>query len=280
MPVSSIVSLPSQLVAWLSQQSTMSDLHFLTEFPSTPKATPLRRTIVAVGIENVVIADYYAENGDGVLERSEYCRLATVNIRLGIHVPYSLGGAACHTAFTKIADSLSFNTDLNIITSSCESIQADRDTDAFVMKALIKVEAQFCPAESTGMNYTSFQPKTFFCASHINNPDLHITQAEREKIAVPFETGSYFGSGEANRTIPLDFEPKAVIVGAHGMPPILSENGIQECYLASATAGYGTIGLSLTSSGFRVRSSDTVAVGTHCSRLNKVGLSYFYIAFK
>lgn len=67
-----IVSLPGQIVSWLSQQESLEGINFMTEFPSTPKATPLKRAIVAVGMESVVISDYYVENGEGILERSEY----------------------------------------------------------------------------------------------------------------------------------------------------------------------------------------------------------------
>ncbi len=276
-----IVSLPGQIVSWLSQQESLEGINFMTEFPSTPKATPLKRAIVAVGMESVVISDYYVENGEGILERSEYCRLASIDLRLGIHVPYSSGGDRCHSVFTRIADCMSFDSDLNIISSECEAVQSDRDTDAFVMKAIIKLEAQFCQADSTGENFTSFLPKTFFCAQHLNNQTIHVTQQDKDLWNEPFVVGAYFGNNETQRTLNLGFTPRAVIVAGSEAPIIgLEPYSIHACFFGVAATGYSTQGIELHSNGFRVFQGDNYIVSSSLPRLNTDGYDYFYIAFK
>ena len=65
----SIVSLPYRIVEWLSAQSDMDDIKFFVEYPPVNKAVPLRRTIVAVGMDSIDIVDKFVANDDGVLER-------------------------------------------------------------------------------------------------------------------------------------------------------------------------------------------------------------------
>ena len=159
----SISAMPGEIAAWLSEQTDLfPDVTFITEFPAIPKATPLRQTIAAIGLDHVRIRDFFTENSQGVQVPDEYCRLAKVRIRISVYVPYSAGGSACHTAFTKIVDCLNFKSDFNISESGCESIEADRDTDAFVLKSWVDIDAQFCPAESSAVQYASFLPKTLF----------------------------------------------------------------------------------------------------------------------
>ena len=45
----------------------MKDITFFTEFPPIAKAVPLKRSIVAVGIENLSLTDKFEVNADGLL---------------------------------------------------------------------------------------------------------------------------------------------------------------------------------------------------------------------
>ena len=137
----------------------MEDIKFFVEYPPVNKAVPLRRSIVAVGIDNIEIVDKFVANDDGVLERQEYCRLAKIKANLSICVPFSMGGQTCHDIFTRIANALTFRTNLNILESGCVEIKSDRDTDALVMNGWFLMEADFCPAQSTDENFASFLDK-------------------------------------------------------------------------------------------------------------------------
>ena len=78
----SIVSLPIRIVEWLGKQDDMNDLTFFVEYPPINKAVPLRKAIVAVGIDNIEITDKFVANDDGVLEKQEYCRTAMIKANL------------------------------------------------------------------------------------------------------------------------------------------------------------------------------------------------------
>lgn len=275
----SIVSLPIRIVEWLGKQDDMKDLTFFVEYPPINKAVPLRKAIVAVGIENIEITDKFVANDDGVLEKQEYCRTAMIKANLSICVPFSKGGQACHDIFTRIADALTFRTNLNIEKSGCEDIISDRDTDALMMNGWFLMNADFCPAASTDENYASFLDKELLCGSHIRNAEIHVTADDKAKWNAPFASGFYIGNGTSSRTVFLGFKPSLVIVMAAGLPAVTVNFTNSTCYsyMAMANDSLTSLGLSLTSTGFRVATNTTDNV---TSDLNDAGSSYVYIAFK
>lgn len=278
----SISAMPKEISDWLNAQTEIfSDILFITEFPPVPKATPLHRTIVSVGLEKVTITDLFRENSEGVLVPDEYCRLADIRIRFSIYVPYFSGGTACHEAFTRIVDCLNFKSDLNLKESGCSSITADRETDAFVMKSWVDIEAEFCPAQSSEIQYESFLPKTFFCQSHMNDSSIHITPEERNKWDTSITIGSYFGTDASMRSFDLGFQPKAVMVAATAMPLHYTDtSGASHCLSAIATQNGSSAGLEITSSGFKILQGTSQNYANTYTRLNKLNLDYTYIAFK
>lgn len=275
----SIVSLPHRIVEWLSSQDDMKDIKFFVEYPPVNKAVPLRRIIVAVGIENIDIVDKFVANDDGVLEKQEYCRLAKIKANLSICVPFSKGGYTCHDIFTRIANALTFRTNLNILESGCVEIKSDRDTDALVMTGWFLMEADFCPAQSTDENFASFLDKELLCGSHIRNDDIHVTSEDKNKWNNVFTTGFYFGNGDASQTIKIGFKPSIVFVFVSGYPAL-------RVNFASSTAktyfGIGvsdsTTGVIPTEDGFKAESGKTTGGAT--MSLNDLGSIYNYIAFR
>ncbi|MBR3835533.1 MAG: hypothetical protein IKJ69_01935 [Clostridia bacterium] len=274
----SIVSLPQKIVDWLSEQEDMNDIKFFVEYPPVNKAVPLRRSIVAVGIENIEIVDKFVANDDGVLERQEYCRLAKIKANLSICVPFSMGGQTCHDIFTRITNALTFRTNLNIAESGCVEIKSDRDTDALVMTGWFLMEADFCPAQSTDENFASFLDKELLCGSHIRNSDIHVTLDDKSKWNESFVTGIYMGTGSGSRSINLGFIPSLVLACAAGYPPVVVNftDSVTKNYFCMATIDTST-GITIKSNGFSA-SSKTVA-GAECT-MNEAGVTYTYIAFK
>ncbi len=274
----SIVSLPQKIVDWLSSQEDMNDIKFFVEYPPVNKAVPLRRTIVAVGIENIEIVDKFVANDDGVLERQEYCRLARIKANMSICVPFSKGGHKCHDIFTRIINALTFRTNLNILESGCVQIKSDRDTDALVMTGWFLMEADFCPADSTDENFASFLDKELLCGSHIRNETIHVTQSDKLKWNEQFITGTYFGDGESSQTVSVGFRPSFVLVFAPGLPTVRVnfESATAKTYFA---VGYelSSSGVVVTEKGFRTTSG---TAGGSKLALNELGVSYGYIAFK
>ncbi len=275
----SIVSLPIRIVEWLGKQEDMNDLTFFVEYPPINKAVPLRKAIVAVGIDNIEITDKFVANDDGVLEKQEYCRTAMIKANLSICVHFSKGGQACHDIFTRIADALTFRTNLNIEKSGCEDIASDRDTDALVMNGWFLMNADFCPAASTDENFASFLDKELLCGSHIRNSEIHVTAEDKIKWNAPFEAGFYIGNGSSTRSLSVGFKPQLVILMATGKPAVSVDFTKSTCksYMAVANESLSSQGLLLTSTGFKVSNSTS---GNVTSDLNGIGTSYIYLAYK
>lgn len=280
--MSQISALPSNIVEWLKSREELAYIRFLTEFPAIKKAVPLRHTTVAVGIGGMEIVDSFEENDEGVLVENEYCRQAKINLRLSIHAPLSLGGEACHAAFTDIIDCLTFASGLDIISSGCESIVADRDTDAFVLTAWATVNASLCPAQTSELDFPSFISKELLCGSHMNDMTMHLSPNQLEYLNQPFVSGTYFGTGDATRSINLGFRPSVAIVAGNQIPLIYSNHvaGWNRVFGGVAIGKGGSLGIEVYDSGFRVRNTENdVARGSY-PFLNELGTTYFYIAFK
>lgn len=279
---SKISAMPQSIVDWLKKISDLKHITFMTEYPPQAKAVPLKNSIVSVGLAEVKITDLFRENEEGELIRDEYCRQADIHIVLGIHVPDSLGGSTCHEVFSKIVDYLTFSSDFNIISSVCGHVTSDRNTESLVMDADIHIGAEFCPADSTGINFESFVSKTFFCKSHMEDQDLHIRENERELWTNPCETGSFIGSGTATRSFNIGFAPRFVFVFTLGGGPcsIDFENSVGKLLFGYAAKGFGSSGVECTSRGFEVHNGTGYKAGNMYPLLNEIGYTYVYYAVK
>ncbi|MBR5772485.1 MAG: hypothetical protein IKY00_04640 [Clostridia bacterium] len=272
-------AMPSAIVSWLSGREELEGIRFLTEFPPLKKAVPLKRITVAVGISSIEIEDNFADDVSA-LEQDEYCRKALIKLRFYIHAPYEMGGSACHSTFADITDCLTFASGLEIIKSGCEYIREDRDTGALVLPAYAIVNACLCPAQSSDIEFPSFLDKTLLCGSHIRDESIHLSAARQAFLDEPFVCGTYFGTGEGTRSFSPGFRPAAVILAASGCPPFAAENGQTKIYSALAAGQGGTLGLSITSSGFRVENGASYGSGGAFPALNESGVIYTYAALK
>jgi len=284
--MSAISAMPGAIVEWLGGQQTLDGIRFLTEYPAENKAVPLRSPIVAVGLGSVSITDKFIENNNGVLERQEYCRTASLRMRFDIHVPFSEGGSCCHEIFTKVLDLLTFASDLNLRASGCADVSAHRDTDAFVLGAWAEVTADFCPAESTGLTLASFLPKELLCGSHIVNQEIHLTAPEKARLAEPFVMGTYLGDGLGIKNIAVGFRPSCVFVWCSKMPavhPNFTTNTAQSlfgCVVDLPSGDGNSMGMEIIPTGFRLRTGSTYNVAPTISALNLSGTAYVYLAIK
>ena len=274
-----IVTIPQKIVDWLNIQPQLNDITFFTEFPPIMKSVPLKKAIVAVGIEELNITDKFVTNDNGVLEKQEFCRTANIKTRLSICVPYSYGGSACHDYFTKIIDALTFRTDLNIVESGCDEIESDRDTSALVCHGWFKIVADFCPADSIDENFTSFLSKDFICSGHVKNDEIHVTSQDKELWNNSIHTGFYTGTGQSSININLDFSPKLVIVFCPDLPimTLSFTNSTASPKIGIASGDFSSAGLKLISNGFRIIKSTFDGI---VSFFNELGVTYCYIAFK
>ncbi|MBQ6707607.1 MAG: hypothetical protein IJM97_01505 [Clostridia bacterium] len=278
-----IAVLPQKVVDWLSSQENLSDITFLCEFPPVKKANPVKKPVVAVGIENITLNDHFDETEPGVFVENEYCRDARIKFEFGIHVPFSSGGTECHTVFTRIIDALTFNSDLNILESGCGETVSSRDTGAFVMTAYALVLADFCPAETIEENYHSFLDKELLCGSHIRNGDIHVTLDDKNYWNGIVKTGIYIGSGTGTRTLNLGFKPKVFMTGAYEVSPVtvdFTNKKVTSYWGFTLDNGYRTMGIETTSTGVKLLSGSSQDLFGATPNLNESGMTYAYFALR
>lgn len=116
---------------------------------------------------------------------------------------------------------------------------------------------------------------------HINNEGLHVTQTEKDSWNQnAFFSGTYFGTNAVHRQIAVGFQPKVVFVAANAYPAVgFDTNGSKvTCYSGMALMGSGSLGLSVTTEGFAIDTTETM--GNCVTNLNKSGVTYTYVAFR
>jgi len=116
------------------------------------------------------------------------------------------------------------------------------------------------------------------CGTHIADTNIHITSEERTLWTTQCVQGTYFGSGGTQNEIILGFQPKAVIVFSYNKP--LGITSTSDCYAAIATQYINSVGIELTTTGFKVYQGTTYSVDGITPRFNVSGLDYAYVAFK
>ena len=278
-----IAIIPSKIVDWLSEQENLSDITFLCEFPPIKKANPVKKPVVAVGIENITLNDHFDETEEGVFVENEYCRDAQIKVEFGIHVPFSSGGTECHTVFTRIIDCLTFNSDLNILESGCGQTVSSRDTGAFVMTAYALVLADFCPAETIEENYHSFLDKQLLCGSHIGNNDIHVTTDDKAYWNSIVKTGIYLGTGASTVTVDIGFKPKVFFCGAFEVSPVtvdFTNKKVNTYWGFALDNSYNTMGIETTNNGVKIFTGSSQDLFGATPKLNESGMIYAYFALK
>lgn len=114
---------------------------------------------------------------------------------------------------------------------------------------------------------------------HLANSAIHVSAAEKEKLNEPFITMMYSGTGESQRTIPLDFHPKIVFIYRRNVPFVSYSNGVNVVNAACGVYGQGTsAGISITSSGVQINEAE--ASSGIKMNLNENYAQYTLIAFK
>lgn len=115
---------------------------------------------------------------------------------------------------------------------------------------------------------------------HIADGGIHLTKEEKQRISAPYKTGSYIGTGESEKTLTLSAKPKAVLVFASNKPLVwLDSAGKLNAGSGASIDTYHTPGVQISGSGFKVSNAEATAQQDWNTSLNKIGVTYFYIAF-
>ena len=132
-----------KIISLFSEDENLSDITFLSSYPSTDKPVPMDRTYVTVGFRGAKIAtnsfgDYQGESLNSVM----YGRRAEINIGIKIYCPLKEGGNMCADVFSRLCDSLMFrDRGFAIEKAQCGKINFDMDVSAMSLEAEIEIKS-------------------------------------------------------------------------------------------------------------------------------------------
>lgn len=135
---------PNSLVSFFGSAANLNDIDFITEYPNNTLPYPLSCATAAIGTESISVTEIpvsVIENQDGTQTTITGNRTLSVKMRLGIHVPKSLGGETCHTVYKRLLDVLLGSDSFVVDTSGCGRTRFVRDTDSLYLPAWFVVNS-------------------------------------------------------------------------------------------------------------------------------------------
>ena len=107
-----MTALKASIVDYVERHALDGALHgakAVAEFPSSERVYPLKKPVIAVGIESVALSGgalggYYGSRPEGGAD--VYGRSALVTVYFDIHCPVFQGGEGCHAVYEALCDAL------------------------------------------------------------------------------------------------------------------------------------------------------------------------------
>ena len=113
----------------------LPDLRFAVQYPKTPKDVPLKHNTVALGIKSIDSNNIFSGN---ILKTTQEGFVNSASLRLtlsiDIYAPNKYGGKTCYEIYEKILDRLIFSSFHKVDSTSCQELNYNRTTGAYVMK--------------------------------------------------------------------------------------------------------------------------------------------------
>lgn len=146
--MSVLASAVREVLCFLSGRETLADVVFCEDYPAVQKASPLRHITVAIGLEQADCLPAALGNFLGVQEGCAKIGYPwTLRMRMQIHVPNRMGGAACRETFERIWEALFFDAPFSTTAAGCGNIAARRETGSLELNAWIELKLQACRTE-------------------------------------------------------------------------------------------------------------------------------------
>lgn len=231
------------------------DRHYISFLPDSTKTT------------------YFEDEAAGTCKRTEFL------LRMTVYSPINRQSEQIYFVTENVVDYLAEAYIGELQDYSIGNLSYDESVNAYTLPVLFRFVYNECPLGSDELVSEKI-PDSFFCKHHVNNTDVHLTEADRSYLSEPFVIGTYTGNGSSSGLdVSLGFRPRFVLVyrNSYHISLYSSSDGISKCYMSVAADSTYARGLLITENGFRAR---TVATTNATTYLNDEGGSYTYIAFK
>lgn len=115
--------------------------------------------------------------------------------------------------------------------------------------------------------------------SHINDSDLHLTIAEKDRVSSPYVISLEYGTGSSTMTYNPGFQPRMAVIFKVNAPVVRDISNYPSVNFAVVTNKGSTGGASFSGSNLIVRQS-TVSENGVLYNLNEEDAAYVIIYFK
>lgn len=233
---------------------------------------PLKKIYLSLVPEKNTISYFESEN-------KEFCQKNEVTIRMTCFSPLISLASDTHILLEEVLTFLNEKYITEISGYTIGETEYDDEVKAFRIVCRIFYERETCPAPDS-QNESITVPQNFFCKTHVNDKNIHITAAEHAKYNEPFVTGTYTGHGyDIEKNINLGFRPSVLFIFRQGYPPVVFDSEILflRNYCGFSFGGKNSKNVYVTSTGFYVLDKQSLENET---RLNEDGIVYAYVAFK
>lgn len=235
---------------------------------------PIKKTYIAVRTtENAV--SFFTD------ETQECCQRTKVEVSVNLYSPVREKTIDTYTLAETVLDYLCIEFAGKMDGYKIGSIGVDDDLKAFKLPCKLYFVYEQCPA-FTDQGAVLKPYADFYCKAHVTDEVMHLSKEERKRFEEPYVMGVYSGDGEKEQKISLDFTPSILFVYAASSSVVGKDSETDEfiTYFAIATKLKSMKGLYIQSNGFRVSQGDTISANNTHPRLNILGQSYAFIAFK
>lgn len=210
---------------------------------------------------------------------SEYCQTISLDINVNAFIPLSF---SVLTARSSIEVVMNYLTDCyadQLTSYTIGETDFDDEINAYCINSHLYFDFNICAGETSDSTQLS-GASGFFCQTHVNDTDLHLTDDLRSQITNPFVVGSYVGTGFSvyNTTI-LGFKPRLLLIFADSVPLCNITDSRIDSYAAMATQVGTSQGITLNATGFSVRQNIGNATDPAIALINEENVTYNYIAF-
>ncbi len=213
-------------------------------------------------------------------ENANNCKKTQFNLRMTVYAPSTRRGQQVQAITELVADFLADVYIGELQGYTIGDISYDDGVNALTLTAVFHFTYNECPLDDGNNLVSNVVPESFFCKSHVNNSDVHLSESDRTYLDSPFVIGSYTGNGDsAGLEVNLGFRPKLIMIyrNSYHISSYSASDGISNCYFGAAIGTTYTRGLIILDNGFRVKTVVTSSATTH---LNDDGGAYTYIAFR
>ena len=233
---------------------------------------PLKKTYLSFVPEKNTVTYFEDEN-------EEFCQNNEVTIRMTCFSPLIALASETHILIEEVLAFLNEKYITEISGYTIGETEYDDEVKAFRIECRIFYSRESCPAVDSG-NASITQPHNFFCKTHVNDKNIHITAEEHAKYNQPFIIGTYVGEGYDIKTyVTLNFKPKFLFVFRQNQPSSVFDSDTQTLknYCAFIIGGRNSKNIYSTTTGFYVIDKPTSETET---LINEEGITYAYVAFK